>query len=366
MKILHINSYYFESSLYKNLYDTQIEKGHEIVVYVPALKNQKPDFDHGDYTLISYCMKKYMRFFFRYKQKLIYKDLKSKLDLSSFDIVHAHTLFTNGYLAYKIKKEFGIDYICNLQNTDLNLFLRYRWSLFLVANKIIKLSREIVFISEIYKIRTIRLLSLYFSKNKIQKSKVIPIGIDNYWLKNRKTKHDPADDELIIVQAGNVNKNKNQMSSIKAIKLLIENGYNIKFIIAGKIKSIRLFKKIQSYNFIVYAGFLNKLQLLQLFNVSQIFLMPSLHETFGLVYAEAISQSVPIVYSKNEGFDLQFEDGLVGLPVNPKNIYEISSAIEKIINNINNYFDISKYVIKFDWNEITESYTQLYEYKSIL
>lgn len=40
--------------------------------------------------------------------------------------------------------------------------------------------------------------------------------------------------------------------------------------------------------------------------------MPSHKETFGLVYAEAMSQGLPIIYTKNQGFDGQFPDGYVG------------------------------------------------------
>ena len=29
--------------------------------------------------------------------------------------------------------------------------------------------------------------------------------------------------------------------------------------------------------------------------------MPSKHETFGLVYAEAMTQGLPVIYTKNEG-----------------------------------------------------------------
>ena len=37
--------------------------------------------------------------------------------------------------------------------------------------------------------------------------------------------------------------------------------------------------------------------------------MPSKYETFGLVYPEAMSRGIPIVYTKNQGFDKYFEDG---------------------------------------------------------
>ena len=46
-----------------------------------------------------------------------------------------------------------------------------------------------------------------------------------------------------------------------------------------------------------------------------ILLVPSTAETFGMVYLEAMSQGVPVLYTKGQGFDGQFEEGEVGFSV---------------------------------------------------
>ena len=51
--------------------------------------------------------------------------------------------------------------------------------------------------------------------------------------------------------------------------------------------------------------------------------MPSFPETFGLVYVEAMSQGLPIIYTKGQGIDGYFEDGKVGYPVNTKDSNDI-------------------------------------------
>ena len=45
----------------------------------------------------------------------------------------------------------------------------------------------------------------------------------------------------------------------------------------------------------------------------QIFAMPSFNETFGLVYIEALSQNLPILYTKSEGIYKYFEEGHFGI-----------------------------------------------------
>ncbi len=90
--------------------------------------------------------------------------------------------------------------------------------------------------------------------------------------------------------------------------------------------------------------------------------MPSIHETFGLVYAEAMSQGLPVIYSKSQGFDGQFEDGTVGHVVNSLDHNDIA---EKIIKIFYDYETKSKNCIelfhKFDWKTIACEYLSLYE-----
>ena len=91
-----------------------------------------------------------------------------------------------------------------------------------------------------------------------------------------------------------------------------------------------------------------------------IFCMNSFYETFGLVYLEALSQQLPIIYTLNQGVD-----GLI-----PKNYGQgcstdplsIEKAILNQISNINNKTQVSKEFINlFDWKKISIQYEKLYQ-----
>jgi len=90
--------------------------------------------------------------------------------------------------------------------------------------------------------------------------------------------------------------------------------------------------------------------------------MPSITETFGLVYPEAMSQGLPLIYTRGQGFDGQLEDGKVGYSVDCNNPEEILS---KIINILDNYKEFSRNCIdnidKFRWGNITKQYKNIYE-----
>ena len=61
--------------------------------------------------------------------------------------------------------------------------------------------------------------------------------------------------------------------------------------------------------------------------------MPSFTESFGLVYAEAMSQGLPVIYSKGQGFDNQFPEGMVGVHVSAYDAHDVAEGIEKVVNN---------------------------------
>ena len=94
------------------------------------------------------------------------------------------------------------------------------------------------------------------------------------------------------------------------------------------------------------------------------FIMPSRGETFGLVYVEALSQKLPIIYAHNEGFDEFYQDGFVGYPAYAGNVNSIQKAIEDVIQNYDiiakniETLDLDK---DFDWNNISEKYISIYK-----
>ena len=94
---------------------------------------------------------------------------------------------------------------------------------------------------------------------------------------------------------------------------------------------------------------------------SDIFIMPSILETFGLVYAEAMSQGLPIIYSTGQGFDGQFKNGVAGYAVNCFDYRDIS---HKIVDLYKNYQQFSERCVslvdKFNWLPIANAYKRIY------
>lgn len=365
IKVLHINSYYVSRNLYKNLYDYQVEHGDIIRVFVPVRRKRVPaDFERGEYTDISFNFNKIDRYFFRVKHAKIYRDAKKKYEDFPFSVVHAHSLFSNGYIAYRIKENYGIPYVVHVQNTDVNDFFKYALHLRGLGNRILKNAEAVFFASEAYKDYVLsKYVPKRFLKEIQKKSIVIPYGIDSFWLENvKKEPRKVPDKKIRLLCVGEINKNKNQLGVIKICEELISRGYAVEFTCVGKVVDEKIYEKLRSYSFVNYYPYMAREKLLEVYNSNDIFVMPSITETFGLVYAEAMSQGMPIVYTKNQGFDRQFKDGAVGYAVDCFEPKEIVDAVVKILSN---YSEISRSctvaVKKFDWAEIGKQYEELYQ-----
>lgn len=363
MKILHINSYYNGSKFYKNLYDFQVNSGLDISVFLPVSSVIDNDKEYGSYTTISKNHNKYDRFFFQLKQSKIYRDIVNSYDIKKISIIHAHSLFTNGYIAMKLKKNFGIPYVVAVRNTDVNTFFKKMIHLRWIGFKILDNANQVVFLSESYKNEV---LEKYVPNNKKaeinEKISVIPNGIDDFWFENICDEKDELQSSnLKLLQIGDIDKNKNIETTVKAVELLIEKGYRVKLDVVGKIKDRTVFDKIKDLEFVNYLGTKSKEELLEIYRSNDIFILPSINETFGLVYAEAMSQGLPIIYSKGQGFDGQFEDGEIGYSVNPLDADEIADRVFKIKDSLavckGNIINSSK---KFQWEVVNNDYNRIY------
>ena len=51
--------------------------------------------------------------------------MRRRITLDKFDIIHAPSLFSDGGLALKAHKEYGIPYVVAVRNTDINTFMKY-------------------------------------------------------------------------------------------------------------------------------------------------------------------------------------------------------------------------------------------------
>lgn len=366
MNILHINSNYDQSSIYPNMARYMIRhcnlKGK---VYFPVSDSKKVETLKAEFLDISNCLNSFDRYFYFYRNRKLFSDVKSRYNLNDFSHVLAYSLFSNGYLAYTIKKKYSIPYIVIVQNTDVNLYFEKVFFLRDVGRKILRNADKVIFISQPYKELVLnKFLGLRDKINIQRKSFVIPFGIDDFWFNNlmMNERKQLNIEEIKLLFVGKVNRNKNITTVIKACKKLLELGVKTTFTIVGNIETLELGNSLKTYNFISYIPFADKETLKNIYRNHDIFIMTSIKETFGLVYAEAMSQGLPVIYTRGQGFDKHFEEGKIGYSVD---CFDVDEIVEKILLIRKNYFEMSRACVenvkKFNWNNIILQYKNILE-----
>ncbi len=369
--ILHLNAYYIDNKLYSVLF-SELSSMYSQVVYIPIKQNRSEDnkeYIKGCSLYFSKIIKPKHKLFYFSKIKKLTEDLIGKNLIKNIDIIHAHNLFTDGAIALYLKMKYNLDYIVAIRTTDIRLQYKFMVHRRPFARKILKHAKEIIFISEIYKEDFCKLLPMNFLKKIETKLKIIPNGIDRYWfanINNSKIKKTGQISQLIYV--GQIIKRKNVLKLIDAVDLLNRDKLHYKLtIIGGENKDEKKYyskflKKIRRYDWIDYRGkILDKQIILNFLRLSDIFVMPSKNELFGITYIEAMTQCLPILYSHGEGIEGYIGTHMIGEGVIPSDKESIAEGIRRINAKIEQYKELLEFSKKFDWSKIVGEYKILYE-----
>ena len=145
-------------------------------------------------------------------------------------------------------------------------------------------------------------------------------------------------------------------------KIFSSSLYDISLTVVGKVADEKIFSVIQEDSFTECLPAQTKESLMGLYREHNIFVMPSFTESFGLVYAEAMSQGLPVIYAKGQGFDNQFLEGMVGYHVLAHDAQDVADGIERLINDFDS---IKQNVVSrsktFNWREIAVRYDDIYK-----
>lgn len=367
MRILHISTYFSGSKVHANLYMELARQGIMQTIYCPVSDVSKIGDNSfvadGTEIIYDYVIKPYYRYMYHIKRAAIFSSMRHKVKLDGVDLVHAGSLFSDGGIAYKIYKRFGIPYIVAIRSTDVDDFLAMAPHTWLSGKRILLGASKIVFISPSLekKFSNHRFIKTFYSK--IEKKIVIqPNGIDDYWIEN--VNREPLKNNHQILYVGTFIRRKNPLLLIKAV---LELGKRYPDILLNLIGSTgededAVFKFASKYkDRICYLGRINKKdELMTHYRKNSLFVLPSVNETFGLVYLEALSQNLPVVYTKGDGIDGLLSDSN-GVGMSSPSLDNIKNAIAAIIDERDSYSNKGLDFNQFRWSAIAARYISFYK-----
>ncbi|MGA2265951.1 MAG: glycosyltransferase [Phycisphaerae bacterium] len=112
-------------------------------------------------------------------------------------------------------------------------------------------------------------------------------------------------DEKIVLFLGRVTMQKGPEYFLRAAKKVLEKFTNVRFVMAGSgdmiTRCIQEVADLRIGQYVTFTGFLRGEDVNRVFQMADLYVMPSVSEPFGIAPLEALSHNVPVIISKQSG-----------------------------------------------------------------
>ena len=171
----------------------------------------------------------------------------------------------------------------------------------------------------------------------LEKINIVPLGVE---LPERNQISTDSKREIVkVLFVGRLEDRKGTKYLLKAIPVVLQMCSNVSFTFIGKDfenNHQRRFEEETQNIFkdkVFFLGFVDDDDLKDYYRDCDIFVVPSLSESFGLIFVEAMSWAKPVIACDVCGISdvvKHFESGIL---VRPKNEYQLAEALAKLIND---------------------------------
>lgn len=308
------------------------KNGHEVRVIKPnfilnSFLRRKPFYKTGQYKDVYNV--NYWLPFVNVKIPKSFDDFKP-------DIVVAH--MPSGIL---FAEKLGLPFVAGIHNSDLEVLTNPLYSIYFKNRLKAALYNAKAVACRSYVIEQ-KLIKLF--PDLKYKTFTVPSGIDENLITELRSS--PLHSPVKVLTCANFKKRKNIDKVIEACKgqesfelTVIGDGEN-----AEKLKNIDTSVK--------FTGRLSREKVLEKMRENDVFILPSVNETFGMVYLEAMSQGCITVCTKDDGISGIIKDGENGFLTLP-----ISTEIRKILLNIKDMDDDSLKTLRYNSFNTIQRYT---------
>lgn len=286
----------------------------------------------------------------------------------NYDVINAHFVIPSGLPAVFLAKMFRKPLVISIHGGDVYDPSK-KWSphrhssLRMLINWLLRQADHIVAQSSNTKENATR----YYNYNG--QIEIIPLGfVQPQFQRVTRADLDLPEDQIILISVGRLVKRKGYEYAIRAVSQLVRQGHRVKYLILGDGPEERvlrdLARKLKIEENIVFPGYVSEEVKYQYLSQSDVYLLPSLHEGFGICLLEAMHCGLPIVATNNGGQIDFLVDGKNALLVPIKNWEILVEKIDEICcdqskkdwMSVNNKETIKRYYIQ----EIATQYEKLF------
>ncbi len=217
----------------------------------------------------------------------------------TYDLIHAHEWLTFP-AAIEAKRISKKPLIVHIHATEFDRSGRnINRDIYNIEKKGMELSDKIISVSNYTR-------NILINHYGILPDKIVTVhnGVENFSNPHEKILKSLTD-ERIVTFLGRITYQKGPEYFIEAAYKVLQKHNNVKFVIAGsgdlKEKIVRQVEGLGISSKVSFPGFLEKDEIKKLFARSDVFVMPSVSEPFGISPLEALHSGVPVIISKQSG-----------------------------------------------------------------
>jgi len=230
-------------------------------------------------------------------------------------------------------------------------------------------------------LETIRGLFSYTEQNPEPPVQIVPYGIVPAAEEDVRLfplDHPPS--TLTVLYLGRLEKRKGIPYLLEAIPQILNAVGNVRFILAGGDNSLHdgfqaqtgqtyadyFTRKYAQYtDRVSFLGKVDDEQLNNLYQSCDLFVAPSLYESFGIVYLEAMNYGKPVVGCKSGGVPEVVDDGVTGILVEPSAVAPLAEAIIDLLRSPQKLHDLgaagrTRLVEKFTYLQMARNFANVY------
>ncbi|QCR31472.1 glycosyltransferase family 4 protein [Lysinibacillus sp. SGAir0095] len=292
------------------------------------------------------------------------KAIKNRNQIS---VTHAHYVFPSGVFSYMLKKVFNIPYIVTAHGGDIERMAKKSAKIRNWTQKILQESSHVIAVGPV-------LAEQIENDFNVPREKILicSMGVNCEVFRpadqQEVRKQLGIDEEgFIYLFVGNVIKQKGVEELLHAFKQVQEStGQKVKLVIIGSRRDQNFIQSLEPLldSSIKLIDPLEQTHLVKWFQASDVFVLPSHIEGFGLVALEAIATGTPVIASRVGGLVSLLENG-AGHLVEPHNSKELAIEMLNALNTPKEqYYQMQaadEILFIHDANEITKRVIGLYE-----
>ena len=304
------------------------------------------------------------------------KKFKEEIYSKDYDIIHIHSPFGMAKFALKLAKEKNIPIVISHHSNieyAISKYAKFRWITKYLLKKIGDVYNQFDKVYAVSNVVADQVRRLGY-KGEIE---LLPLGTELERVseqeieRNRKIANKQfnlKEDDLVFLYVGRVVKLKRIDFTLQALKILKDKGLKFKFFVVGKGNDINKLKNLAnklglSEDEVVFTGFLDR-ELLPIINSrADLFLFPSIYDTFGLVKVEAGAYNTPGVFVENSCAADGVKDNFNGFLTKDDEV-NYANTIARAVENIDNLKRVGQRAgdtLYITWKDCTDSLYKAYQ-----